>query len=364
MQEFSRQEWSAISASAEKDARCRKAESIQVVDDLFFAKKYKLGDVVMRSTHTAMEIKYATRYSDQQDFIVKLRHKPKCFRCKAEETDWRRATALILNLPRHVGIANVFEVLEDNYAFYIVMEKAPGMDLMELLHARKMFTVSEVQEILNRILQSLAHLHAHNLIHKDLKLENVVVDTSGIGMGRPWSPKTVKLIDFDTVDEWTPKSIPAKHVLGTDQYIAQEAYKGLYSPRSDIFAVGVIGYLLMTGRLPFKEDIFDDKPGENWVGCLKMEEIRGKLKQQNVKFHYRVFQQNPLATNLLDSMLAHNEYDRPTAEEALKMEWMVERRSRVAEPINEAPMLKAKKALFGAEMSCLAFLRLIVPLSS
>lgn len=362
MEEWSPQERAALRTPPGEDDKCRKGKSIQVVDNEEFAKRYKLGGIVMRSTHPAMEIKYATRYSDQQEFIVKLRYKPKCFRCTAEETDWRRGTDFMLNLPHHVGIATMLEVLEDSRAFYIVMERAPGMDLMELLHARKMFTVNEVREILYSILQSLAHLHAHHGIHKDLKLENVVVDTSGmpcIGTSGPWIPKSVKLIDFDTIEPWTPKSPPAKHVLGTDQYIAQEAYKGQYSPRSDIFAVGVIGYLLMIGRLPFKEDIFDDRPGENWVGSVKMEEIRGKLKQQKVKFHYRIFQQNPHATDLLASMLSSNEHARPTAKEAVEAKWMAERYSCAAAPVEEGPLLKIKQV---NQLSCFAFLRAFAPL--
>ncbi|CAE7718387.1 prkC, partial [Symbiodinium necroappetens] len=87
----------------------------------------------------------------------------------------------------------------------------------------------------------------------------------------------VKLIDFDTVEEWNSTGPKSKHVLGTDQYIAPEAYEGKYSPASDIFAVGVIAYKILTGSFPYNGRLFDDKPGENWVGSPKMKEIRQKL---------------------------------------------------------------------------------------
>merc|ERR1719215_2216840 len=92
------------------------------------------------------------------------------------------------------------------------------------------------------------------------------------------TPGSVKLIDFDTVEDWSPKSPKATRVLGTDQYIAPEAYEGRYSPASDIFAIGVIAYRLLAGTFPFRNSLFDDKPGENWVGSPKMREIRGKLQ--------------------------------------------------------------------------------------
>merc|ERR1719482_1471245 len=137
-------------------------------------------------------------------------------------------------------------------------------------------------------------MHENNAIHKDLKLENVVVDA---GNGRiqadGWSPKSVKIIDFDTVEEWSPKSPKAQDVLGTDQYIAQEAYDGTYSPCSDVFSLGVILYRLVAGKFPFREEIFDDQPGENWVGSQKMKQIRNRLKMAKLDFGQECFKTNP-----------------------------------------------------------------------
>merc|ERR1719316_600405 len=75
------------------------------------------------------------------------------------------------------------------------------------------------------------------------------------------SPTAVKVIDFDTLDQWTPTSPGGREVVGTDQYIAQEAYAGKYSPLSDVFAVGVIAYRLLSGRFPFHSQLFNDEPG-------------------------------------------------------------------------------------------------------
>jgi serine/threonine protein kinase len=127
----------------------------------------------------------------------------------------------------------------------------------------------------------------------------------------------VKVIDFDTLCEWSPKTPASKEVLGTDQYIAQEAYAGQYSPLSDVFAVGVIAYKLLTGRFPFRAEIFDDQPGENWVGSPKMAEIRGRLKRERVEMSDVVFNRNPEARDLVAQMLSCEEHRRPTAALAL-----------------------------------------------
>lgn len=221
-------------------------------------------------------------------------------------------------MPDNSGVARLYEVLEDTKAFYIVMEKVEGMDLFESLEQEGKLSVERAKDILRQLLASLVHLHAHNAVHKDLKLENVMVDTS------PKSPASVKVIDFDTLEEWTPSSPTSKDVVGTDQYIAQEAYAGKYSPLSDIFAAGVIAYRLLTGKFPFHDEMFDDEAGENWVGSPKMTQIRRRLKSHKVDFSQSVFRENPQACDLVMKMLAYNELQRPSAGAALEHPWFQE----------------------------------------
>jgi len=299
---------------------------IQVVSTGEFRDKYNLGKIVLPSTHQHMETRFARRKSDGMDFVVKLRFKPGCFKSKAEEREWRRSTQFMLNLPNSCGVAMLHEVLEDNEAFYIVMEKAEGADLLELLHQEKRLPLATSREIIGQLLEALSHFHESGCIHKDLKLENIVVEP---GLNTPdqggWTPKSVKLIDFDTVEEWTPKTPPAKDVLGTDQYIAQEAYAGQYSPLSDMFALGVIAYHLLAGKFPFRDEIFNDKPGENWVGSPKMKQIQTRLKHSQIDWSAEVFVQNPAAKDLVQSMLSYNKLQRPTATQALQHPWLCDR---------------------------------------
>merc|ERR1711907_503877 len=131
----------------------------------------------------------------------------------------------------------------------------------------------------------------------------------------------VKLIDFDTVDVYTPKE-KSRSVVGTDQYIAQEAYAGRYSPASDIFSCGVIAYRLITGKFPFKAKMFDDKPGENWVGSPKMKQIQDRLNDFIIDFDRPPFPAEPKATELVRWMLTMNENERPTAKQCLEHEFL------------------------------------------
>lgn len=333
---------------AQKDAdgrreRRSKSESTQVQTVTVvpsFNEIYELGKEVMPSTHSYMKVHFATRKEDGLETVVKLRMKPNCFRGREDERVWRKSSEFLLNMRECEGICKLHEVLEDEYAFYIVMERVNGDDLFETLELEGTFSIDVVKDVMRQLLHATAHLHSHNAVHKDLKLENVMVGNEagqqappGTSSGsrnrggqsaRTAAGTSIKIIDFDTVEKWTPMSGLAKDVVGTDQYISQEAYNGKYSPLSDVFACGVVAYRLMCGRFPYGEDIFDDEPGDNWVGSPKMKQIRSRLKNAKVDFSHERFRAEPQAVDFIERMMAYNDIQRPTAAAALLHPWLQE----------------------------------------
>ena len=201
--------------------------------------------------------------------------------------------------------------------------------------------------MLRELLAAVAELHYHGFIHKDLKLENVMLNRPGpkcpahIRRNLATSPGAgVKLIDFDTVEEWNSTNQKSRHVLGTDQYIAPEAYEGKYSPASDIFAVGVIAYKMLTGSFPYNGRLFDDKPGENWVGSPKMKEIKQKLCDARVNWTHPVFEKEPGASRLVSRMLAVEESERPDAPECLRDPWLSDPIKESSQPVARAVLVQ------------------------
>lgn len=296
----------------------RSQKSIRTVSKC--SQVYSLGKEVMPSTHSYMKVVFAKRLKDGQESVIKIRYKPTCFRSREDERSWRRNTEFLLNMPEYSGVARVYEVLEDDEAFYVVMEKVAGNDLFETLESEGRIQMALTKNLMRQMLSALSHLHLHNAIHKDLKLENVMVDLSSLNV--PKQPGAVKIIDFDTLEEWTPNSPKAKDVVGTDQYIAQEAYAGSYSPLSDMFSVGVIAFRVVCGKFPYLDEMFDDEAGENWVGSPKMSLIRRRLKAHKLDFSQSIWQQEPQAKDLIQRMLAYNELQRPSAAAALEHPWL------------------------------------------
>lgn len=317
--------------------RSPKRRTIRVVER--FADHYELGSIVMPSCHRDMEIRFATRVQADksgrgQEVVVKVRRKPGSFVTQQEEQMWRTNTEMVMSLPACSTIARIDEVLEDEAAYYVVMEKVAGLDLHETLHHTGPMPLDDIKDVLRQLLQATDQLHTNGCIHKDLKLENIMIEKRPVepSLTRR-SPGRVKLVDFDTVEDWSPKSPKAHRVLGTDQYISPEAYDGRYSPASDIFAIGVIAYRLIAGSFPFRDTMFDDKPGENWVGSPKMREIRDKLAAVRLDWQKQGFlalsqQERSGAQRLIARMLAVNELHRPSAREALSDPWLSQQKEK------------------------------------
>lgn len=295
-------------------------------------------------------VSHGRRVSDGLEVVIKRRNKvvrgeggvadaKKYNELLKEEQEWRRTTDMLLNLPKSSTIARLHEVLEDAEAYYVVMEKVAGIDLYAALHSDARITVDETTVILYRLLEAVQALHENGCIHRDLKLDNVMLD-SPILSRSPYSPPessdddletmAVKLIDLDTIEPFSPKI--SKRVVGTDQYIAQEAYGGRYSPASDIFSVGVIAFKLISGRFPFLDFKFDDWPGENKVGSIKMREIQDRLKDFNINFDMDPWPELPQAKHLASWMLQCNEVERPTVEQALAHPFFDHVRNKIPSP--------------------------------
>ena len=149
----------------------------------------------------------------------------------------------------HDNIVRAYGVGEDNGVPYIVLEYVEGKTLKDLIRESPGGHLSVQQSIgiCSQILDALSYAHAHGIIHRDVKPQNVIVTNRG----------KAKLADFGIAREVTASTVTfsGKNVIGSVHYISPEQAKGLpATEESDIYSAGISLYEMLTGTVPFIGD--------------------------------------------------------------------------------------------------------------
>jgi eukaryotic-like serine/threonine-protein kinase len=168
--------------------------------------------------------------------------------------------AQAVNMIKHPAIVDIYEfdTLPDGRPFY-VMELLDGTDVRSMLNDRGRFTPAEVLEILEPVCSALQVAHEHGIVHRDLKASNIFMANVG-----PGEKRTIKLLDFGIAKLMHPDASEAGLTvvgtrLGTSYTMAPEQIRGDgVDPRTDIYALGVVLYHLLTGQYPFRAETMTD----------------------------------------------------------------------------------------------------------
>jgi serine/threonine-protein kinase len=145
---------------------------------------------------------------------------------------------------QHPAIATLYDYVEYNGHPCIVMEFVDGLTLDAMLRVNGVPPLAETIRIFQAVVAAVAYMHQHQIIHRDIKANNIKVTTIG----------AVKLLDFGiSKSAATPQFTEVGNVIGTWQYLAPEQiFSGVSDARSDVWALGVLLYELVTGALPFE----------------------------------------------------------------------------------------------------------------
>lgn len=140
-------------------------------------------------------------------------------------------------------VVNVFDQGQDGEMAYLVMEYLPGITLRELLREQRRLTVPQAVTILDAVLSGLAAAHRAGIVHRDVKPENVLLAEDG----------RIKIGDFGLARATTANTASGAQLLGTIAYLAPELVtRGTADARSDIYALGIMLYEMLTGEQPYK----------------------------------------------------------------------------------------------------------------
>lgn len=141
----------------------------------------------------------------------------------------------------HVNIANVYDVGNDENIYYIVMEYIDGYTLKDIIKSKAPFSSEEILGISIQIANALEVAHGNNIVHRDIKPQNILVTKEG----------GVKVTDFGIARATTSNTITLDN-MGSAHYFSPEQARGGYIDfKSDIYSLGIIMYEMATGSLPF-----------------------------------------------------------------------------------------------------------------
>lgn len=143
----------------------------------------------------------------------------------------------------HPNIVSVYDVGEEDDMQYLVMEYVRGMDLKRYIQTHYPIPYTKIVDIMQQILSAVSLAHAHGIIHRDLKPQNVLIDQDGV----------VKITDFGIAIALSETSLTQTNsLLGSVHYLSPEQARGsMATKQSDIYALGIILYEMMTGNVPF-----------------------------------------------------------------------------------------------------------------
>jgi serine/threonine protein kinase len=164
----------------------------------------------------------------------------------------QQLTQLRQNL-EHPFIAQFFELFQDAGKVFIAMEFVEGGTLLKYVNEQRPLKDQEVRRLFVQILSTFDYLHSHaHIVHRDLKAENVLLDPN----------HNIRLVDFEFAKRFEPGGPLLSTACGSPGYVAPEVLmQEAYGPAADIWSAGVLLYLMVVGRLPFR--------GDNMAGLIE-----------------------------------------------------------------------------------------------
>jgi len=151
----------------------------------------------------------------------------------------------ILGSIQHANVVGLRAIFDTEETLFIVMELMKGGELYEEIVRRKSFTEKDASHIMKQLISALAYLHERGIVHRDLKLENLLLVKDGA--------LDIKLADFGLSKLYSGKALQT--ACGTPFYVAPDILMGSgYGTAVDMWASGILLYVLLSGRLPFAAD--------------------------------------------------------------------------------------------------------------
>jgi len=214
---------------------------------------------------------------------------------------------ILAAMHHHPKIVSMYAVFDTDKYLYLVLELMSEVDLFDEIIERQTLTEREASDVIKQVFQAIAHMHKHNVVHRDIKLENLLLKTAG-------DLTNIKVTDFGLSKDIGLSD--ARSAVGTPFYVAPDIILAsencsIYGPEVDMWAMGVLLFIILSGRLPFTSEKDED---ELFDTILEAKIIWKSPQFDNVSED---------AKDLISKLLKAQPTERLTAEQALEHPFIV-----------------------------------------
>ncbi|CAD8125723.1 unnamed protein product [Paramecium sonneborni] len=219
---------------------------------------------------------------------------------KEDEERLLQETGILMDID-HPNIVKLYEIFSDTYSYYLVSEYCEGGELFEKIKLVSILTEKQIANFMKQILSAVSYCHQKGIVHRDLKPENILFD-------QKHDQASIKIIDFGASAKLQNFEKLQKRI-GTPFYVAPEVLDANYDEKCDIWSLGVILYILLSGYPPF-------------MG-LNEQEVLVKVKKGEYVFDPNDWGKvSNTGKDLIRRMLMYNPVIRISAAEAINHEWI------------------------------------------
>jgi len=219
---------------------------------------------------------------------------------KRAHKDLRSEVDIYLSLD-HPHVAQLEMVYETQEMLHLVMECMEGGELFDRVAEKGRLEEAAAAKSTRQMLLALSYIHEHGVAHRDLKPENFLYERQ--------TSDNLKLIDFGLAKFAAPHEKMSRS-CGSCQYVAPEVLNQSYTQKADLWSIGVIVYVMLTGRVL-------------WKGSRS--EVQTKIRSGMCEYSSHFFKLSPDARDFVQSLLVPNPASRSTSHQALRHPWLQNR---------------------------------------
>lgn len=290
-------------ADSKKDEKKKESKLTELFHGFYhkdeITKHYEIKEVLGRGAFSV--VKRAVHKKTREEYAVKIVLKKKA----AEKKDMIETEVAIFKQVDHKNVIRLHELFESKERLFLVTELVTGGELFDQILEKGSYTENEARKIARDMLRGISYLHSLGIVHRDLKPENLLFSDK--------TPKaTLKVTDFGLSKIMVNQSTLLQTQCGTPAYVAPEVLVGDgYGPEVDLWACGVIIFIILSGTTPFHAD---NNP-----------ELFEQIMNGDYSFHPSTWEGvSEKAKDLVRKCLTVDPQKRITAKDALKHTWFSE----------------------------------------